>query len=149
MSCPNMMSVEILHPMTVHFPIALLLASFVSETVALVFKVPSWHRISFWNLLFGTWGALAAVITGGIAATAARHGSVQSYQTQRGHELVGSLAFAMAVMALSWHLAVGKEMRRTSRWIAWGWLGLTCAVIALASHLGGRLVYEFKVMGAD
>ena len=141
------MSVELLHPMVVHFPIALLLVSFFCETIALALKIPSWHRLSFWNLIFGMWGALAAVMTGGIASTMTEHYSFQSYGVQQWHEMTGALAFAMTVIVGSWHLAVGKQMKPVSRWIAWGLLGLTCLVMTVAAYLGGRLVYEFKVVG--
>lgn len=143
------MPIEVLHPMTVHFPIALLIVAFVVETLALAFRMPAWHRVSFWNLVLGTWGALAAAITGGVAAAVAQPPSWESRTVLNLHSVWGTLAFACAAAIASFHLAAGKEMPRRSRWIAWGLLGVTCGVITFASHLGARLVYEYGVVEVD
>lgn len=140
------MPVEVLHPMTVHFPIALLLVSFLVETLALGLKIPAWHRVSFWNLILGTWGALAAAVTGGVSAAMVKHPSWQSWAVLERHSLWGALAFAGATGVAAWHLAAGKQMSRRSRWIAWGCLGMVCAIMTFASHLGARLVYEYGVV---
>ena len=140
------MALETLHPMVIHFPIALLLTAFLFETVALVCRVPALHRIAFWNLILGMWGTLAAVITGGMATLSVRV-SGPSRSVLWAHELLGCVAFALAAVAGSWHLAVGSAMPRPARWMAWGVLGLACAVMSVAGYLGGRLVYEFNLVG--
>lgn len=141
--------IEVLHPMTVHFPIALLCVAFLVETLALAFKFPAWHRVTVWNLVLGTWAALVAGITGGLAAAVARHPSRESEAVLAHHGLWGTLAFGLAAAVMAWHLAAGQAMGRRSRWMAWGLLGLTCGVTAVAAHLGATLVYEHGVVEVD
>ncbi len=137
------MPLEALHPMMVHFPIALLWAALLVETLALAFRKPGWHKITLWNLVLGTWGALAAAVTGGISAAAV--GAPPTQAAARGleaHSVWGMSAFALAVTVNAWHLAAGQQMKRPARWMAWGLLALTCGVMTYAGHLGARLVYE-------
>lgn len=141
---------EVLHPMTVHFPIALLLVALLVETLALAFRRPAWHKITLWNLVLGTWGALAAVVTGGISAAAA--GLPPTEAAARGleaHSVWGMVSFALAVTVNAWHLAAGQQMKRPARWMAWGLLLLTCAVMTYSGHLGARLVYEHGLVQVD
>lgn len=143
------MPLEVLHPMTVHFPIALLLVAFLVETLALVLKAPAWHRVAFWNLVLGTWAALAAAVTGGIAAAIAKPPSWESRSVLDLHGFWGALAFAAATTVMAWHLAAGQAMSRQSRWVAWGLLGVTCGIMTFAAHLGARLVYEYGLVQVD
>ena len=55
------------HPLTVHFPIALLLAALFIETLALLLRRPEWRRVSLWCLGLGVFGAAAAVFSRGPA----------------------------------------------------------------------------------
>ncbi|UUZ91026.1 hypothetical protein LJK87_35410 [Paenibacillus sp. P25] len=53
-----------LHFIFIHFPIALLLFSFVFDLLARLTKKQEWHTAGFLSLLIGTLGAVASVITG-------------------------------------------------------------------------------------
>ena len=64
---------ESVHPLMVHFPIALLLTAPLADLVAFVLKRPAFYRIGLWNLSLGTLGAGAAVRTGLWAAEIAKH----------------------------------------------------------------------------
>jgi len=136
---------QTLHPMVVHFPIAMLLAALATETLGLLLKTPSWHRISLWNLVVGTLGALAAVVSGGIASGVLEPGSVESMRAQRIHEVLGCAVLLLAALVSGWHMIAGERMTRAHRWRAWGLLVLTCAVTVAAGHFGGQLVFKYGV----
>lgn len=131
--------------MVVHFPIAMLLAALATETLGLLLKTPSWHRISLWNLVVGTLGALAAVVSGGIASGVIEQGSLESMRAQRIHEVLGCAVLLLAALVSGWHMIAGEKMKRSHRWGAWGLLALTCGVTAVAGHFGGLLIYKFGV----
>lgn len=67
-----------LHPIVVHFPIALLITSVALDVIALF--VRRWHLVygATWLLGFGVVGALAAGLTGSISARSARTANVGS-----------------------------------------------------------------------
>ena len=71
---------ESLHPLVVHFPIALLLSAVGLELLALLLKRPALHRISLWNLCLGTLGAAAAVLTGLRAEVAGLRTELRSFE---------------------------------------------------------------------
>ena len=133
--------------MVVHFPIALLLVALLVETLALIFRKTAWHRITLWNLVLGTWGALAAVVTGGISAAAVTGPmALETGKALSAHTVWAMIAFTLAATVNAWHLAAGKQMKRKARWAAWGLLAVTCVVMAFAAHLGARLVYQYGLV---
>jgi uncharacterized membrane protein len=52
------------HFMVNHFPIALLICSFLFDLGAVIWKKKEWHTAGFLTLIIGTLGAIAAVMTG-------------------------------------------------------------------------------------
>lgn len=56
-----------LHPLIVHFPIALFLTSFLLDVVGVIFSKENFKRAGFYNLALAFLGALTAVYSGGIA----------------------------------------------------------------------------------
>ena len=138
---------ETLHPMVVHFPIALLMAAWVIETLALVLRRSGWHKISLWNMGLGTLGALAAVLSGRQAMAAAKH-SMEIYQVMELHERLGYVVLVLAAAITAWRLFRGDRLGRRSRWLLWGLLTCAVGLTAFSAHLGGRMVYEFGVGGS-
>lgn len=138
---------ENVHPIFVHFPIALLVSAFAIETLALFFKKPAWHRFSLIHLILGTLGAVGAVLTGRQAAVLAKH-SFEIHEVMERHESVGYIVLSLAVLLLGWRVMTQDRLTGRTRWVAWGLLGLICGIMAFGAHLGGRLVYEYGVGGA-
>ena len=138
---------ETLPPVFVHFPIALLLAALLIETLALVFQRTAWHRLSLWNLGLGVLGAAAAVLTGRQAMAAAKH-SMQIYRIMELHERLGYGVLALMVLIAGCRLVTRDRISRRMRWLLWLVLAAACGVMAFGAHLGGRMVYEFGVGGS-
>lgn len=138
---------ESLHPITVHFPVALLMTAFFLETLALITGRMGWHRISLWNLCLGWLAAAAAVLTGRLAQEMAKHSS-EIYEVMELHERLGYVVLALVSTAAVWRLARRDRLSIHARWMVWILLGLACGAMALGAHLGGRLVYEFGVGGS-
>ncbi len=138
---------ETLHPMVVHFPIALLMAAWLIETLALLFQRSGWHKISLWNVGLGTLGALAAVLSGRQAMAAAKH-SMEIYQVMELHERLGYVVLTLSATIAGWRLFKGDRLGRRSRWLLWGLLTCAVGLMAFSAYLGGRMVYEFGVGGS-
>lgn len=64
---PDFWRTEIFHPLSVHFPIGLLFASFFFKIISLKYKREIWYMGSFIILLLGTVGLWIAVYTGELA----------------------------------------------------------------------------------
>ena len=138
---------ESIHPILVHFPLALLMASFLVEGLALILRRPALHVVSLWNLGLGVLGAVGAVLSGRQAMAMAKH-SMEIYEVMAIHERVGYLVLLGGVLILAWRLFLRDSGGRLAQWAAWLLLGLLCAGMAYGAHLGGRMVYEFGVGGS-
>ena len=138
---------ENIHPITVHFPIALLTAAFLVESLALILRRPEWSRVSLWCLGLGTLGAAVAVLSGRQAMAAAKH-SFEIHPIMELHERIGYAVLIGAALLLAWRLAARGSMGPRPRWAAWVMLAVVCGTMAFGAHLGGRLVYEFGVGGS-
>ena len=138
---------ESFHPIFVHFPIALLMAAFLVETLALFLRRPEWSRVSFWCLGLGVLGAAGAVLTGRQAMAVAKH-SMEIYRIMELHERLGYGVLALTVLVTGCRILTRDQISRRMRWLLWLVLAATCAVMAFGAHLGGRLVYEFGVGGS-
>lgn len=64
---PDFWRTEVWHPLSVHFPIALLLTAFLFKTIGLWSKKTLWSQGGTVLLFFGTIGAWMAVYTGDLA----------------------------------------------------------------------------------
>ena len=138
---------ESLHPMVVHFPIALLLTALLIETPALILRKISWHTVSLWTCGLGTLGAAAAVLTGRQAMGAAKH-SFEIGEIMELHEHLGYVILALASLVTIWRLVKKDSLSIRARWLAWSVLAVACGTLTFSANLGGRMVYEFGVGGS-
>jgi uncharacterized membrane protein len=124
-----------MHPLLIHFPIALVLAAAAAELVAATTSRREWRVIAIVNLRAGALFAIVAAISGWLLAA-----SVEPTPSLEYHRVLGSAAaFAVAVTALTTSAA---GMREANGW--WPYrLGLfTAAVlVGVAAHLGAVLVW--------
>ena len=86
-----------LHPIIVHFPIALLITSVVMDVLAIVLKRTHLVYGATWLLGFGVLGALAAGLTGSISEHAAHTDAVRQILSM--HQTLGfATGFIFAVL---------------------------------------------------
>ncbi len=130
------------HPMLVHFPIALLSVSVLCDLTALRWRPQDCRTAGSFTLLLGLAGAAASVISGHFAEEAVEHSGVPE-QVLEIHEKLGFGVF--------W-LFAGLFGFRVAEWFGWMKerpalsLGLGLAGVALlfgASYYGGSLVYDY------
>lgn len=131
-----------IHPMVVHFPIALLSASVLFDLLATRWKSEQFRSASLYTLILGLAGALISVVSGHMAEEAVEHTAVPE-QVLEIHEKLGFATF--------WIFA-GLLGLRAAEWLGWmrerRVLTITLeigAVIVLfvASYYGGSLVYDY------
>ena len=131
-----------IHPMAVHFPIALLSVSVLFDLMSHRWRPGDMRVASLSTLTVGLAGALLAILTGSIAEEAVEHSGVPESILEM-HETLGFATF--------W-VFVGLLGSRIAAWVGWieerpfvsSALGCAGVVILLvASYYGGSLVYEF------
>lgn len=131
----------LLHPMIVHFPIALLFASVALDWAGYWLKHPNLTRAGFYVLVLGALGAGIAALTGPDHVT----GDASVMSLLADHQNFASLTVALAVfMAAARFLTVGGIRGRWALLYLFFTLVLLVAV-TLAGYYGGELTYHHGV----
>ena len=138
---------ESVHPLVVHFPIALLMTALALDVLAITLKRPPLHRVALWNLALGALGAGAAVWSGLQAEGIAKH-SFEIYQVMGVHEKLGITTLSLAGALAGWRLLARDRLSPRARLLALALMLALTGTLTYGAYLGGRLVYEFGVGGA-
>ena len=132
-----------LHPMMIHFPVAALLGLVASDLAYLWLGDPFWARASLWLAGVGAFGGWVASLAGLVDLLTVT--SIRLKITAWCHAIIAVMMLSLA--SLNWLLRYRENADSVEPWGLYLSL-LTALLIALASWLGGRLVYEHAV-GVD
>ncbi|MEK6539964.1 MAG: DUF2231 domain-containing protein [Deltaproteobacteria bacterium] len=137
------MAVEKIHPMIVHFPIALLITSLFFDFLMLVTKKEGFERTAFHLLILGVLGSFAAIVFGILAEDAAgnRPGIHDIIET---HELLAvSTAGLFVIILIVRYIFMKKGNFQAIRpyYLIAAILGV--ALLLTTAYYGGQLVYEY------
>lgn len=152
---PNMLRTEAIHPLFVHFPIALLLIGslvlIVRRTNLFPAYKPQLHFASLLLLTVGTLGAWAAVITGGMAYEVVGRTlcDPRVVHTHESYAEITAILFTV-ITAVEYANSSYKNGYFLKKANLRKMLGVFTMVLALAGvvtigyvgHLGGKLVYQ-------
>lgn len=128
----------LLHPLVIHFPIALLVVALVLEFLG--WFRPSWNlgSAAAWNLHLGFLGAAVAVVTGWYRARSMGFEPDLKPVLEIHRWLgIGTLALALLCVFLWW------EARKKASMVPWYRAVLLAAalMVGMTGHYGGTLVY--------
>jgi uncharacterized membrane protein len=129
-----------LHPLLIHFPIALVLGAVLAEGAAAVTKDDRWRLVAVRNLRVGAAAALAAA---GAGWWFARAPGMDATPLLEFHRWLGTAAAAVTVGA-ALAASAGGVQSRPARWMYRIALCGAGALVGVTAHLGGLLVW-----GAD
>lgn len=131
-----------IHPMLVHFPIALLSAAVFFDLLGSRWHPEESRVASLYTLMLGCAGALVSVVSGSMAEDAAEHSGVPE-QAIEIHEMLGVAAFWIFVGLLGVRLAAWQGWIREQQPVA-RLVGVVGVIVMLvASYYGGSLVYDY------
>jgi len=142
----SFLPMESVHPLIVHFPIALLMTAVFLDITAMALKRPQFHRVALWNLSLGTVGAAVAVRTGLWAAEIAKH-TFEIHQVMELHRKLGIATLILGVLIVGWRLWKRDRLGKRARVIVLIGMLAMAGTLGYGSHLGGRLVFEVGVGG--
>ncbi len=130
-----------LHAALNDLPAALLLVAALFELLALAARKESFHQVSFWTLIVGAVGGVAAVLSGLQAEEKIAHGDAV-HRVMETHVLLGFISLAIFGVLAVWRIWREKRMGTTERALALA-LGLGGAGVLIATATyGGRLVFD-------
>jgi uncharacterized membrane protein len=131
-----------LHAMFIHFPIALLIVSFLTELLTVFFKSKFLWNVAFYILILGTLGTIAAYISGIYAGDGINEGLLQLPIEK--HEEAAFITLCLALVLSVYKLALKFfEFQKTwSNWLSIILYVLLIGSVARTGYLGGQLVFK-------
>jgi uncharacterized membrane protein len=133
----HMLLIGKLHPLLVHFPIALVLAAAGAEIVAMRTRRASWRTIAVANLRVGAAMGVLTLVAGWLLATAP---FVEATPSLASHRWTGVAAVAATASAALASRRAHVQSRR-SLLVYRGALFGSAVLVAIAGHLGAALVW--------
>jgi len=137
-----MLSATHIHAMVIHFPIALLMAGFLSEVIALISKKEFYKKTAVYLLLLGALGAGAAYLSGSYAGEGIEEGPLENPMEL--HETAALITLWLAIVTAMFNVIL-YFFKNKSRWTKWASALLFTTLIgsvAYTGYLGGQLVYS-------
>ena len=125
-----------MHPIIVHFPIGLFLFGAFLEFFGIRGRNDALRQAAFWNMAAGALTGLASVATGVVAALRLSYELLKPGTPVFNHLICGSLAAGLMLGIAAWRR---RQAPVTSAYFAA--LALTVALVVVAGHFGGALVY--------
>lgn len=144
---PGISSMDNIHPMLVHFPLAFISTFFVLDVVGTLAKKQHWRNVASWLLYFGTITAVFTVMAGFIAANTVAHGD-EVHEIMERHEHFGVSVLSLAAILSVWRWKAGGVMQAGANGFFLVLAALMCVVMLLGADLGGLMVYKYGV-GVD
>ena len=134
-----------LHPMLVHFPIALIVIGFVAYIFQIIIKKePCFSKMGFYLLLTGT---LAAVVTflSGILFTSDMSG--EAGNVLKTHELFAltTVILLLILSALKTYVTIKNVESTILKKLIFIMYGLAAISVSITGFFGGTLVYKFMM----
>lgn len=141
---PGISALDNIHPLVVHFPIALLSIFFFADTLGGLFNKPAWRKFATPILYIGTFTAMLTVAAGLQAAYSAPHNDV-THAIMLRHQAFGIIVTILAlILSLRRYFAAdGFLESKTYGHFALSALLVIC--LTLGADLGGLMVYQYGV----
>ena len=131
-----------IHPMIVHFPIALLFTSVFFDLLAMITQREAFRQTGFSLLILGWVGGLAATLTGFWSEEAVEKMGVPEAAIEKHETFAIATMIVFAVLFLiRWRRRARPSPRKNAVYAAVALVGL--ALLATAGFFGGDLVYRY------
>ena len=130
-----------LHAALNDLPAALLVMAALFEVLALATRKESFRQVSFWTLIVGAIGGVAAVLSGLQAEEKIAHGDAV-HRVMETHELLAFITLGIFGVLALWRIWREKRMGTTERALALALALGGAGVLIATSSYGGRLVFE-------
>lgn len=141
---PGISAMQNIHPLFVHYPIALLSVFFLVDLAGSLAKKSNWRSVASWLLYLGSIFAGLTMIAGLIAADTVPH-SEAVHEIMENHEHLGISIFLLSAILSVWRLIAKTAMQGATNYLYLFFGGLLCLLLVFAADLGGLMVYKHGV----
>ena len=131
-----------IHPLLVHFPIALIFVIVVCDLIGMILRKESFVFTGTIVTVFAALGAGAAVLSGLIAEESVEE-SEQVESLIETHESLGFVYLGLILFLLIYRLALRKRLSGMTGWIAVIISVAAAVVVSIGGYIGGEMVYRY------
>lgn len=135
-----------LHPMIVHFPIALITFGFIADVFSLFFKSEKClSKTGFYLMVIGGLAAIAAWGTGHLFTDEPTQGAILDIFEK--HKTGGLITMILIVIGSAFRiwLVLKRKEETQLKWVAFGLYFLAFAAVGFTGFLGGIMVFNFMM----
>jgi uncharacterized membrane protein len=138
----NLPWMDTIHPIVVHFVIAMAVISVVFDLIGVLARRPNLFEVSFWNLLFATLAIFVAIIFGQVEAGLANPYGAASEILNLHSTLGWSLAGVLSVLT-GWRYVIRSKdpQHLPLAFLAAG--GVLSVLVAVQVTLGNQLIWVY------
>jgi uncharacterized membrane protein len=135
-----------LHPMIVHFPIALITIGFFADVVFLFFKSEKClSKTGFYLMVIGALAAIAAWSTGQLFTNEPAQGEiVKVFEKHETGALITMILMAIGAI-LRIYLVVRKKEDTSLKWVVFVLYMLAFGAVTFTGFMGGTMVYNYMM----
>jgi uncharacterized membrane protein len=141
-----MFNTDHLHPIIVHFPVALITVGFFAEVASLIFKKEKClSKTGFYLMIFGTLGAIAAWSSGQLFTEEPTQGEILKIFNY--HETGALITMILMIVGSAFRIWLVAKMKEetTLKWISFGLYLLAVIAVTYTGFMGGTMVYNFMI----
>lgn len=141
-----MLNTAHLHPMIVHFPVAIIITGFLAEVLSLFFKSEKClSKTGYYLMILGALAAIAAWTTGHFFTDHPSQGAILGIFKK--HQTGGFITMVLMIVGSAFRifLAVRKLEETDLKWIAFGFYFLAFASVSYTGFVGGTMVYDYMM----
>ncbi|MDE3135849.1 MAG: DUF2231 domain-containing protein [Acidobacteriota bacterium] len=140
---PGLQNAPSLHPLFVHFPIALWLTALLVEIVAVWNREDSTHRAAMWLLWLGTVAGTFAVFSGLQAGHAVPSGPAGA--ALEIHEELMLTSYFIALGLSAFVLFMGQQVTHGLKVVVLVGLLILAAITTIGADRGAEMVYRYGI----
>ena len=133
-----------MHPIFVHFTIALTSSSLIFDALGFFFDKTSLTAAGGWTLVGSALMTLATISTGLTSSTRAPIEEGEARSFLRAHMALGLIFYGLLVAVTFWRLSLWQRGQTVS-WLYLAALAVMSLVMTVQGYLGGELVYRYGV----
>ena len=140
-----MLATSHLHPVSVHFAVALVLLGFMADVLCLVFKKEQWLlKASYFLMIVAAVSTIAAYLTGALFTNEL---SGPNGELEERHELFAKITLAIILITTTFriYLVIKKLDTTPLKWLVFLFYAATAVFIGITGYLGGSLVYDHLI----
>jgi uncharacterized membrane protein len=145
-SYPGVQHIQNIHPLIVHFPVALLLAAALVYWLAFLARREGWQWSALWMLVLGAIGAGAAVASGLYAAPGVMLAPSVKLALLGYHKKIMISVLILSTLLAIWAL-IARPMPARGRGAFLLLLVVIAALLAKGADYGARMVYDYNAGG--